>query len=320
MFLRSRFPNTTNLIEETKEVLRKDFKISDMGEIHWILRFSVERDREKHTLSLSQAAYIKYILEKFGFENLKPYTVPMDPNTKLSTTDSPKTSLEFAAMRDKPYHEMVGSAQYTSCGTRLNITYIVNTLSQYLKNPGPAHWTAVKHCFGYLSGTVDWKLTYGKVEKDLEGYADVDRSMHKDRKAISGYAFMIDRGAVSWCTKKQEIISLSMTEAGYVAATHAAKEALWLQTLISKLYGEVQGPTTLYSDNQLAIALTKDHQYHTRTKHIDICFHFIRWIIEQGKMKLVYCPTNDMLANTFTKALPSVKAKHFAKALGLHRD
>jgi hypothetical protein len=197
---------------------------------------------------------------------------------------------------------------------------MVNTLSRYLKNPGPAHWTAVKQCFRYLSGTADWKLTYRKIEKDLEGYADTDRSMHEDRKAISGYAFMIDGGAVSWCTKKQEIISLSTTEAEYVAATHAAKEAIWLRSLIGELYSDVQGPTTLYSDNQSAIALTKDHQYHACTKHIDICFHFIRWIIKQGKMKLVYCPTNDMLANTFTKALPSIKAKHFAKALGLYRD
>ena len=309
--------SSMELIEEVKGVLRMAFKILDMGEIHWILGFSVERDREKQTLSLSQMAYIKSILEKFGFENLRPFAVPMDPNTKLSTANSPKTPHDFAAMRDKPYREVVSSAQYASCGTRLNITYIINTLSQYLENPGPAHWTTVKHCFGYLAGTADWKLTYGKVEKDLEGYADADRSMHEDRKAVSSYTFMIDRGAVSWCTKKQEIISLSTTEAKYIAATHAAKEALWLWTLIGELYGDLQGPTTLHSDNQSAIALTKDHQYHMRTKHINIHFHFIRWVIEQNKIKLIYCPTNDMLADMFTKALLSVKAKHFAKAPGL---
>ena len=90
--------------------------------------------------------------------------------------------------------------------------------------------------------------------------------------------------------------------------------------MISELYSDIQGPMTLHSDNQSAIALTKDHQYHARTKHINICFHFIQWVIEQGKVKLVYCPTNDMLANAFTKALLSVKVKHFAKALGLSRD
>ena len=107
-------------------------------------------------------------------------------------------------------------------------------------------------------------------------------------------------------------------EAEYVAATHAAKEALWLRTFIDQVFGRnIEKPMTLYCDNQLAIALTKDHQYHARTKHIDVRFHFIPWVIEEGKVKLVYCPTNDMLADTFTKALPSAKGKHFAAALGL---
>jgi hypothetical protein len=167
---------------------------------------------------------------------------------------------------------------------------------------------------------VDLALGFGKEEKGLEGYADADGSMNEDHKALSGYAFLIDRGAVSWCTKKQEIIALSTTEAEYVAIAHAAKEPLWLRTLIKELFGEFNGPTTLYSDNQSAIALTKDHQHHMRTKHIDIRFHFIRWIIEEGKIKLAYCPTADMLADPFTKALPSAKVKHFAAALGLSCD
>jgi hypothetical protein len=110
---------------------------------------------------------------------------------------------------------------------------------------------------------------------------------------------------------------LSTTESEYVAVTHAAKEALWLRSLIEQLFGTTLSPTTLYSDNQSAIALSKDHQYHARTKHIDIRFHFIRWIIEQGSIRLIYCPTDDMIADTLTKALPSAKVKHFASELGL---
>ena len=98
---------------------------------------------------------------------------------------------------------------------------------------------------------------------------------------------------------------------------HASKEALWLRSLITQLFDVMLDPTTLFSDNQSAIALTKDHQYHPKTKHIDICFHFIRWIIENGSIRLIYCPTDDMLADTLTKALPSPKVKHFAVELGL---
>jgi len=76
-------------------------------------------------------------------------------------------------------------------------------------------------------------------------------------------------------------------------------------------------PTTLFSDNQSAIALTKEQQYHARTKHIDVRFHFIRWIVKEGKLRLIYCPTEEMVADALTKALPTAKVKHFANALGL---
>lgn len=141
--------------------------------------------------------------------------------------------------------------------------------------------------------------------------------MAEDRRSTSGYAFMINGGAVSWSAKKQEIVTLSTTESEYVGAVHASKEALWLRSLISQIFSTTLDTTTLFSDNQSAIALASDHQYHPRTKHIDIRYHFIRWIIEDGQIRLIYCPTDDMVADIFTKALPSPKVKHFASLLGL---
>ena len=76
-------------------------------------------------------------------------------------------------------------------------------------------------------------------------------------------------------------------------------------------------PTTLYSDSKSAIVLAKDGHYHAHTKHIDIQYHFIRYIIEAETIKLMYCSTDEMAANTITKALPNVKAKNFATTLGL---
>ena len=149
------------------------------------------------------------------------------------------------------------------------------------------------------------------------GYADADGSMAEDRHAITGYAFLIDGGAVSWLSKRQEIVLLSTTESEYVAATHGMKEVLWLRSLLSKLFGSITEATTMFSDNQAAIALMQDHQYHARTKHIDMHYHWIRWVIEQGSLCLVYCPTDDMVADALTKALPSAKVKHFATGLGL---
>jgi len=160
-------------------------------------------------------------------------------------------------------------------------------------------------------------LSYGTMKQDMMGFTDADGSMAEDRHAISGYTFLIHGSAVTWSAKQQEIITLSTTKAEYVAITHASKKALWLQSLIFQLFNIVLEPTTLFLDNKSAIELMKDHQYHAQTKHIDILFHFIHWIVEEGSICLVYCSTNEMIANMLTKALPSTKVKHFAFQLGL---
>jgi hypothetical protein len=92
---------------------------------------------------------------------------------------------------------------------------------------------------------------------------------------------------------------------------------LWLRSLISEVFGTLQEPTTLFSDNQAAIALMHNHQYHTQTKHINVRYHWIRWVVKQGAIKVIYCPTDDMVTDMLTKALPSAKVKHFATGLRL---
>jgi hypothetical protein len=305
------------LIIRFKIEIARHVDITDLGELHWILGIEVRRIREQRAIYLSQRSYLESILRRYGLDELKPVSLPMETNVRLTSAQSPSTTEEFARMRNIPYHEAVGSLMYASLGTRPDITYAVQSVSRFSKNPGLAHWDTVKRIFRYLKGTKDLWLSYGGKGKELTGYADADGNMAEDRHAISGYAFLLHGGAVSWTTKRQEIISLSTTESEYVAATYAAKEALWLRSLLSQLFDTELEPTTLFSDNQSAIALTKDHQYHARTKHIDIRFHFIRWIVENGSLRLIYCPTEDMVADTLTKALPSPKVKHFAKELGL---
>ena len=102
-----------------------------------------------------------------------------------------------------------------------------------------------------------------------------------------------------------------------MAATHAAKEAIWIWRLIGEIFDPLSMPTTLFSDSKSAITLTQDGHYHPRTKHIDIHYHFIQYIIKAEAIKLIYCPTDEMTANTLTKVLSNVKVKNFATALSL---
>lgn len=267
---------STLLISQFKTKIKTYVDITDVGELNWILGIEVKHIREEKKIFLSQKSkYIDSILQHYGLEDAQPISTPIDPNIHLTTAQSPNTTEIIASMRNAPYHEAIGSLMYASLGTRPDIIFAVQTVSRFAINPGPAHWDAVKQIFRYLKGTCDLWLSYGGKGNALEGYADADRSIMEDQKAISRYTFIINGGAVSWSAKRQEIVSLSTTESEYVAITYAAKEALWLRSLISQTFGSTLAPTTLFSDNQSAIALTKEHQYHARTKHINIHFHFI---------------------------------------------
>jgi hypothetical protein len=153
----------------------------------------------------------------------------MVPGIVYSKDDSPSSPQEAARMEKAPYREAIGSLMYASIATRPDISFAVATLSQFLDNPGEIHWEAVKRIIRYLSGTRDFVLTYGDERHDLLGYSDADGATQEHRHAISGYAFLIDGGAISWSSQKQELITLSTAKSEYVAATHAAKEALWLR-------------------------------------------------------------------------------------------
>ena len=157
-----------------------------------------------------------------------------------------------------------------------------------LDNPGWAHWEGVKHVFRYLASTRNWALVYGMKVKGLEGFTDADSATQENRHAITEYAFLIDGGAVSWSSKKQEIVTLSTAKSEYVAVTHAAKEAIWLRRFIGEVFQPLTNPIPLYSDSQAAIALTRDGSYHTRIKHIDIRYHFIRFVVNNGTINLIY--------------------------------
>jgi ribonuclease HI len=222
-------------------------------------------------------------------------------------------------MQKTPYREAIGSLMYASVATRPDITHAVSALSRFLDKPGQIHWEAAKRVFRYLAGTRDLALTYGREQHDLTGYTDADGASEEHRRAISGYAFLIDGGAVSWYSRKQEIATLSAAEAEYVAATHAPKEAIWLRRLLFELFPLDTSPTTLYCDNQAAIKLAIGDNYHARTKHIDIRYHFIRQVVADGTITLIYCPADEMAADFLTKSLPKWKVQTHACTLGLYR-
>src|SRR6266404_8844628 len=130
--------------------------------------------------------------------------------------------------------------------------------------------------------------------------------------------FLINGGAISWSSCKQELVTLSTAEAEYVAATHTTKEVIWLQHLIHELFPAINKLITLHSDNQVAQKLAKTDNYHTWMKHIKKRYHFICEAIANQTLCLQDCGTDDMLADILTKALPLWKVSAHTTVLGLH--
>ena len=213
---------------------------------------------------------IQKVIKKFGLQDAHPLSTLLDPHHKLSQSQSPSTAHQFDDMRNVPYREAIGSLMYTALGTHLDISFAVSFLAQFMQNPGRPHWEALKHVFHYLKGTKDLKLVIKGSQGGLEAFSDVDWASQEHRHSISGYVFTIDGSAVSWSSKKQPIVALSMTEAKYIAATHAMKEALWICTFLGKIAHPLVKPITVHLDNISAISITKNDEYHLRMKHIDI--------------------------------------------------
>ena len=242
--------------------------------------------------------------------------------------DCPTITEDQQEMKKIPYREAIGALNWVAVGSRPDIAFVVSQLAQFLENPGRVHWDAAKRVIRYLKTTKDLKLTYGGSERcGFEGFSDADGATQDHRCAISGFAILVDGGAVSWSSKKQELVTLSKKqelvtlstmEAKYVSTTHTAKELIWFRRLITKIFRPLLDPTILHLDNQSAIALANSEgQFHTHSKHIDIQYHFVKFCIQDCSIVLLYCPTEDMIADILTKSLPLIKHKYFTHDLGL---
>ena len=171
----------------------------------------------------------------------------------------------------------------------------------------------------YVVGTIGYGILYSKANNfGLIGYTDSDFAGNiDDRKSTSGYIFHIGLGAVSWASKKQPIVTISSAEAEYVAATSTACQVVWMRRVLLDLQHNHEEPTPILCDNKSTIALSKNHVFHKRSKHIDTRYHFIRELVNNGEIYLEFCKSEDQLADIFTKALPKSNFEYLREKLGI---
>jgi hypothetical protein len=307
------------LINQVRNQLKTEFDIKELGELKYCLGIEVIRDRKSKTIKINQEAMIKRVSERFGVQECKNVYIPADANSRLikpSDEDKDQSS-------GKPYRELVGSLMYIMVCTRPDISNAVGEVSRFCDGFGTTHWQAAIKILKYLKTTKSMSLTFdGNKGKVVKAYADASWASDQDTgRSVTGYVITINESSVSWKSQRQSTVAMSSTEAEYMALFAVVQEVIWIKRLLNEISSDyLKQGIIVYQDNKSAISLASNPTQHSRTKHINTKFHFVRDQVASGQVKIEYLCTEEMVADIFTKAVSRPKLNKHIKSLGIKYD
>jgi Reverse transcriptase (RNA-dependent DNA polymerase) len=289
---------STRSAEEIKTAIASKFDARDLGPVKHILGIHVQRNRALGTMALNQTSLLEKLLQLHAESDQRTAKTPMVTNTHMESNPD-----EASAEERHKFQQIVGGLLYLSRYTRPDISYATSACSRHASNPSTDHFKCLQKILQYLRRTTHDALTIRKNQDHyINAYTDADHAgCTGDRKSTSGYAIFYNRNLVAWGSKKQPVVAQSTTEAEYIAAAEGAKEVLYIKQLIEEMC-EKEVEATLHCDNQSSIEISLNPKEHQRTKHIDIRYHFIRDLLQKGTINMKYVPSEENIADIFTKA------------------
>lgn len=300
------------IVDKLLTNLEKEFEVKK-GNLDYFLGMQINI-MKNGSLFVHQTNYASSIINKFNMLDAKELSIPMDKSHTLEQKEDTEILSE-----DIPYRQAVGSLLFLSQVTRPDIAYAVNFASRYLAKPTKAHWNLVKRIIRYIKRTFNYGLYFNnKTKLSLEIFSDADYAGDiQTRRSTSGFLFRYGSSIISWTSQRQHCVSLSSTEAEYISASEAVKGILWITRLITSLSTTGDKQPVLFIDNQSTIRLVKNPEFHKRTKHIDVRYHFIREKYEEGQFQLQYIGTEDQIADILTKPLVKERFEKLRSAIGM---
>ncbi|KAJ9541699.1 hypothetical protein OSB04_028205 [Centaurea solstitialis] len=298
-----------DLCKKFETIMTQEFKMSMMGEINFFLGLQVKQFTDG--IFINQSKYIFYLLKKYDMSSCNSIGTPMATGNKIGPDHEGKD------VDLRTYRGMVGSLMYLTA-SRPDIMFATCVCARYQAKPKESHLAAVKRIFRYLKGTPYYGLWYPKgLGFELQAYSDADYGgCNMDRKSTSGHIQLLGNKLVSWASKKQQCVSTSTAESEYVAAASCCSQVLWMQTQLRD-YGFVYKKIPIYCDSKSAIAISANPVQHSKTKHIDIRYHFLKDNMEKENIELYFVNTEYQLADLFTKALDEKRFKFLISRLGM---
>ncbi|KAB2620555.1 hypothetical protein D8674_037640 [Pyrus ussuriensis x Pyrus communis] len=284
------------MFESFKQSMMDEFDMTDLGKMRYFL--GIEVLQREDGIFINQRRYAQEVLERFSMDQCNSVYNPIVPGSKLTKDE------DGVRVDGTYYKQIVGSLMYLTA-TRPDLMFVVSLISRYMEQPTETHLQTAKRVLRYVKGTVGFGVFYKKGgTEELVGYTDSDYAGDQDdRKGTSGYVFTLSSGAVSWSSKKQPVVTLSTTEAEFIAAASSACQAVWLRRILEQLNHGQYKPTVIHCDNVSAIKLSKNLVMHGRSKHIDVRFHFLRNLVKNEVVELVQCSTQEKIADILTKPL-----------------
>nr|GEV20990.1 retrovirus-related Pol polyprotein from transposon TNT 1-94 [Tanacetum cinerariifolium] len=263
---------------------------------------------------MCQQKYAKEVLVRFNMWECNGVKNPIVPGTSVTKAGS------GSKVDETEYKSLVGSLMYLTV-TRPDLMYAVCFISRFMSDPKEDHLALAKKILRYVKSTFDFGLLYERNSKSkLEVYTDSDYARDvEDRKCTSGYACIMSNATICWSSRKQGIVTLSSTEAEYVAATACACHCVWLMGLLKEMNKEGMSSVEIKCDNSSTIKLAKNPVLHRRTKHIDVRFHYMRNLVNDGKIQLVFCPTTDQVADIMTNPVKLDVFEKMRRKLGVQK-
>lgn len=302
-------------IRELLTHLEKELKIKS-NPLSLFLGVQIQR-LEDGSIFIHQSSYTQRVLNRFNVGQANAVSIPADAHQNLSMFTTPGKEKEPIAA---PYREAVGVLLYLSMITRPDIAFSVNAVSQHVSNPQKVHWNAVKRIFKYLKGTVEYGLMFESNNNITKLVSFTDADFCDDvttRHSITGYIVKFGNSPIMWGSRKQNLVTLSTTEAEFVAANYTLTRTSWAQNLVRELLRNRIKRPDLHVDNQSAIQWIKNGLFQSKGKHVDIKYKYICEKFNQNKFALYYVNTKNQEADIFTKALPRVKFEKLRKMIGV---